>query len=362
MTPAPAQSRDDVQDRLRRHRDDGQVHRGVDVPDPGVGLQAQDLARLGVDREDRAGEAAGEDVLQHQVPDRVRPPAGADHRDRPGEEHAAHAHRLGTVLAGQDHGLRLLGRGDREGDGDDAVVVVVADLVAGLGEHRDHLAVLRQDVGDEPAHPLLLGDRREVLQQHRPHTPALVGVGDVERHLGGGRVDAVVAAMPMISSRTVATRATRSVVVDLGEAGDVAVAELLQRREEAQVDRLGGLAGVEAPDAVGVLGPDRAHVGHRAVPQDDVRLPLGGIGHRWGGGLRHGLRIARSPRGRRWHVSAAGPRASAPRRRRSASTTRRHRPGPRRRCGRRGRPPSAIPARAPAARRSAAARCAPRRR
>jgi hypothetical protein len=117
------------------------------------------------------------------VPDRVRVRAGADHHHRTRVQQGVHAAGLGPVLAGSPHPVGRGGRRDVEGDGDHAVLLAMGHRVTGLVEDPDHLAILRQDVGGEPADPALAGGRREVLQKHGADPPALVLVGDVEGHL-----------------------------------------------------------------------------------------------------------------------------------------------------------------------------------
>ena len=93
-------------------------------------------------------------------------------------------------------------------------------------------------------------DRGQVLEQHRADALALEVVADVEGDLGAARVDAVVAAD---ADDVLAHRRDEGDpvgVVDVGEPQHVGVAQPAQRREEAQVDRLVGLGGVEAVDAV----------------------------------------------------------------------------------------------------------------
>ncbi len=53
---------------------------------------------------------------------------------------------------------------DVEGHLDDAVLDVVRDLVAGLLEDREHLAVLRKHLGGEPGDADLLRDGGQVLE------------------------------------------------------------------------------------------------------------------------------------------------------------------------------------------------------
>jgi hypothetical protein len=83
---------------------------------------------------------------------------------------------------------------------------------------------------------------------------------------------------------------------------DVLVRQLAEQREEAEVDRLVGQPRVEATQAVGVVGADRAQVGGPAVPEDDVGLPVRGI---VGYAVSHSARLPREARLR------AGPRRAA---------------------------------------------------
>ena len=211
-------------------------------------------AHVGVHRVDAAREAGLHEPVEELAADAVPAPARADDGDRARVEHRAHAERLGPVLAGHRDGLGLVGGLDVEADLDDAVLDVPRHVVTGIGEHREHLAVLREDLRGEAGDAELLGDGGEVLEQHRPDALALVVVADVERDLGAARVDAVVAAD---ADDVVAHRHDEGDpvdVVDVREPVDVGVAEPSQRREEAQVDRLLGLRCVEAVDALDVEG------------------------------------------------------------------------------------------------------------
>ena len=245
-----------------------------------VGPASPQRAHVGVDRVDPPGEAGVDEPVEQLAADRVLAPARADDRDGARVEHAAHAERLGAVLARHRDGLGLVGGLDVEADLDDAVLDVPGDVVAGVGEDREHLAVLREHLRGEAADAHLARDRGEVLEEHRPDALALVEVADVEGDLGAARVDPVVAPDPddLLAHRH--DERDPVDVVDVGEPVHVGVAEPAQRREEAQVDRLLGLRRVEAVDAGGVGGPDRPDVGDGAVAQDDVGLPPRGVPRR----------------------------------------------------------------------------------
>ena len=161
-----------------------------------------------------------------------------------------------------------------------AVVGALPDLVPRVLEHRDHPAVLRQDLGDEPAHAALARRRGQVLEQHGPQPAPLVRVRDVERHLGLVGADAVVAGDADDLLGRLGLGAARHGderhpvdVVDVDQPGEVALGQPLERGEEAQVGRPLGLPDVERLERVGVVGPQRPHVRRRPVVQDDVRLP-----------------------------------------------------------------------------------------
>ncbi len=92
-----------------------------------------------------------------------------------------------------------------------------------------------------------------------------MGIGDVEGHLGGTRLVSVQPVVAADAGDLVPDQHDEGdpcVVVDVGEAVHVAVRETRDGCEEAQIDRLLRLAGVEPMDPLGVLGHDRAHPGH----------------------------------------------------------------------------------------------------
>src|SRR5690606_35596053 len=100
---------------------------------------------------------------------------------------------LGAVLAGGGDLGGGLGGGQVERHADDAVGEAALGGVAGLAQHAHHLHVGGQHVGDEAFDAAFAGGGGEVFEQHRGHSPALVGVLDQERHLGLAGRDAVVA-------------------------------------------------------------------------------------------------------------------------------------------------------------------------
>ena len=199
------------------------------------------------------------------------------------------------MLPRESDRLGLLSWLDREGHLDHAVVEVVADLIPGFGEDLDHLAVLWQDISHELGHPPLLADGGQVLQEHRPHSLALMGVGDVKGDLSRRRVQPVIASDPDDLAIHGGHQSHPPVVVDLGETDHVLVAQGLQRCEEAQIDRLGRLPRVEAAKAVGIGGHHRTDVSHGPVPQDDVGLPPQRIGIRADARVGHGFRMSDPP-------------------------------------------------------------------
>ncbi len=182
------------------------------------------------------------------------------------------------MLPRELHGFALLGGFDGELHRDDAVVEVVLDLVARIDEDVHHLAVLRQHVGDEATHAALLGDGREVLEQDRADALALKMVGDVEGDLGQAVV--VEPVITRDADDLVLQRRDDGgarVVVDVREAIDVLLGDLLDGREEPQVDRLVGLLAVEFLQIVGVGRDNGPHVRDRSVTQNDVGLPRPGV-------------------------------------------------------------------------------------
>ena len=118
------------------------------------------------------------------MPDRVRVPAGADHRHRPRSEHAGHRCCLGPVLALLDRGPRPVGGFDQQLDVHDAALDAGPFREPGGPEHAEHLAVVGERLGDEPGDPALSGGGRQVLEQDGADPPTLVFVADDERHLG----------------------------------------------------------------------------------------------------------------------------------------------------------------------------------
>jgi hypothetical protein len=154
------------------------------------------------------------------------------------------------MLTISHHLTRPLGGVQIDGDGHKTVVDVLVHLVPGLAEDAQHPLVLRQHLSGEPAHPTLAGGGSNVLQQHRSQTSTLLGVGDVEGHLGfcrsgtvkTGNSDDVLSAP--IRRITPAGRGTNRdqcdsvTMVNSGKSVQIPVWDSVKRREEPQI---GGL-------------------------------------------------------------------------------------------------------------------------
>ena len=114
--------------------------------------------------------------------------------------------------------------------------------------------------------PCFPGGGGEVFEQDGADAAALVGVGDVEGHLGLGRViEPVVAADADDVAADGDHQRHPVLVVDLGEALEFLGGELGLEREEAHVDGLLRLADVEGLHGIGVGGVDGPQVRRAAV-------------------------------------------------------------------------------------------------
>ncbi len=174
----------DLDDGGRGYGDHDEIERVGDVEHRPQRGHAADVARLGVDRVERAVEVAAQQVGEHRVADLARVVARADHCDRAGIEQPPDRVGLGALLALAHHLVGHRGRVDRELQGDLAVLEVALGLVPRLTEHPHHRGVLGEHDGDETFHAALATRGGQVLEQHRADTAALVVVGDDEGDLG----------------------------------------------------------------------------------------------------------------------------------------------------------------------------------
>ena len=209
-----------------------------------------------------------------RLPDRVRLPAGADHRDRAREEQPLDGAGLRMVFPRRHHLLGGLGRREFEGEPDDAVLEPLLGLVSRLPEHLAHPAVLRQDVGDEPPDAAFAGRGGDVLEQHGADAAALLGVLDEEGHLRIAVTDLVVADDRHHLRADGGNEGDTVDIVDVDEVLDLPVREARPGREETVVNRFRGQSGIEHPKEFAVIGSYRAQMGRSAIGEDDVGLPV----------------------------------------------------------------------------------------
>ena len=259
------------------HDDHRQLDVVGDVDHGRVGAHAGDMGRRRVHGVDGPREVALEEVAEDLVSDRPPSPAGSDHRDRPGPQEPLDRSGRRRSFTVVHRALRRLRRLDREYDAHDAVGERGGILEAGRVEDITHSTVLRKRVGDEPRDAVGPGDHRKMLEQDRAQSPALVGIVDREGHLCLGTVTSRISVIARDRDHLVVELGDEPhavVVVDLGEAFDLARREHRAGREEAEVDRLLREAGVQRHERVGILRADGPDMGGAAVGQHYVALPL----------------------------------------------------------------------------------------
>ena len=142
-----------------------------------------------------------------------------------------------------------------------AVLVAADHAVARVAEGVDHPGVVGQHLGGEPLDAALAGGLGEVLEQQLGDAAAVVLVLDEERDLGLGVADDVVAADGDHLALQQQHQRHPLVVVDVGEARDVALGERRHRGEEPVVLRPVADPGVERDQQLGVVGRGSAGCG-----------------------------------------------------------------------------------------------------
>lgn len=263
--------------RFRGNRDHGEIRGAGKIFEGPVRLDPCDLVRLGVDDPEVARELRRGDVADEEMAGGVAFAAGADDHHRGGVEDRAHAQGLGPVLP---RGLNLDGscrRIDVEVHGHDTVVETARDLVAGGLEDLQHRTVLRQHLGGEPAEPQIPGSSGEMFEEDRADAATLVGVGDVEGHLGGGLGDLVEAPDSDDVGADEHDHRHPIPMVDVDEPFEITFGQAGQRGEEAQVDGLRRLSLVHPRQGIGIGRDDGAQMSGSAVAQDDIGFPAGRI-------------------------------------------------------------------------------------
>ena len=147
-----------------------------------------------------------------------------------------------------------------------------------LQEDVHHRQVVAENVGVERLHAALPRQFREPLEHARPESVPLQGIGNRERHFGplGPHRVAVVAGDSAQPPRPLGDDDHVPGIVDGRDPGGLGEIEV-RNRHEAVVQAALRESTEQAEHRDGVVGSDRAEAEGRAVPEDDVRLDVGGI-------------------------------------------------------------------------------------
>ena len=117
-----------------------------------------------------------------------------------------------------------------------------------------------------------------MLKKNRPDTPTVVGVRNVESHLGGRLIQTVVPAHPNDLFARDHHQRDAVVIVHIDEPLQVPLGNRGHGGKETQVDRLRRLLGVHELNTVGVARNNRADVRRRTVTQDNIGFPVLRVG------------------------------------------------------------------------------------
>ena len=131
----------------------------------------------------RTGELMGHELVERspgRIPGRALP---RDHgHSRRGQE-ATYRAGVRSLLAVLDRRPRRLGGVEAELDLDDAVSELATGVESRPFEHRQHPAVVGQDLGDQTVETILPSGGDEVLEEDRGQAPTPVGLVGLERQL-----------------------------------------------------------------------------------------------------------------------------------------------------------------------------------
>ncbi len=248
---------------------------------------AVQLGRARVDRADRAGEVAADDVLQDGPADRPGAPARADDRDRGRGQHVPQARHAGgplplgdRVAVGAEGGVGLAG-GQREGEVVHTVGQGAVHRQPGVGEHLQHERVLAERLRGEGVDSPAAGQRDQVLQQQGADAAAVHVIGDRHGDLSGPGA---------IAENLIAAAADHFPVQHSQQRGVIRcrlaadpVRLLLGRKradaEETQIEIVRGHPGVHVPHRLEVTGPRGPDLDRGAVGQQSVGVGLGPCAH-----------------------------------------------------------------------------------
>ena len=231
----------------------------------------------GVHRVDRPSEAAGQQVAQDLVADGGRLAAGTDHRDGPrGQSSRATERASARCSRVFDRRPGFVGRFDRQLDVHDAIGVA---RPFSSNPAAWNTSSIRRLWGSVSATNRVIPCSRAAAARCSSSTvadpPALMLVGDDERHLGLALVGRpVVAGDADDLVAQLGDERHPGVVVDVGEMLDLGGTQPWLGREEPRVHGVRREAFVEGDQRRAVVGPDRAHVDGAPVDQHGIGLPV----------------------------------------------------------------------------------------
>ena len=163
-----------IQHGVRRARRSRRGRPGRDLRDRPVSAHPRDGLALAVDGVGGSEEVRLDDVPEELAADRAATARCADDRDLSRLEERPERCGDGDVVALRDTFLEQLRAGDREDHLDLSALELARQLEAEGLEDAEHLAVVRDDLGDEPLDPMVGGAQRQLLDEARPDPALLV--------------------------------------------------------------------------------------------------------------------------------------------------------------------------------------------
>ena len=209
----------DVDDRVRRHDDHGELDLPLDVADRADRRPPRDVPAVHVDEVQRPREPRGDQVAHDLPADRPEPPGCPDHRDGRRAQNVRHGRDVGLALALLEAPPRVPRQRRRELDLDRIPRPAGGDEKPGFVEHPEHPVVARQDGRGERLHTRRRRGMGEMREQHRGDPVTMPGIGHREGHLRPPRRLADVSAVRDDRALRSPQREQRQPVAGVGGAG-----------------------------------------------------------------------------------------------------------------------------------------------